>query len=121
MIYRVALKSLSGDTEAYFGPRRGEAYMEYVMAVQTARLGDFLHYTGVLLEAVDEGDGDQEWVTVAVSDRNQTRLLWAVEWTDWEAEDPEIRYKHEPCDSYEEARETAEEYCENNPIIYSIS
>ena len=94
--------------------------MEYVGAVQIASAENWRTYTGVLLEAVDEGDGDQEWVTVAQSDRNQTRLLWAVQWTDWEAEDPEIRYKHEPCDSYEEARETAEAYQEHNPIIYSI-
>lgn len=120
MFYRVALKSLNGDTETYFGPRRGEAYMEYVMAVQTARLEDFLYYTNVILEAVDEGDGDQEWVTVAQSDRNQITRLWAVQWADWEAENPALRYDYEPCDTAEEAQETAYEFRENNPIIYSI-
>ena len=120
MIYRVALKSADGDTEAYFGPHRGEAYMEYVGAVQIASAENWRTYTGVILEAVDEGDGDQEWVIIAQSDRNQITRLWAVQWTDWEAENPALRYDYEPCDTAEEARDTAEEYQENNPIIYSI-
>jgi hypothetical protein len=62
MIYRVALKSADGDTETYFGPHRGEAYMEYVIAVQTARLEDFKHYTNVLMEATNEDDEDHSAV-----------------------------------------------------------